>query len=553
MKRAQAAPAASLLALIAVFVLLYILLIPPDMRAELLGDSGYGTKDPDEESPSTVRFNKTVFVTSPGRIDYLKFSEYEHPLPAVNLYTTSDSEQRTIGDSVYVKNGIFDRKDANLSFSINEEDDIQNVLLSFKTNPNRNSNGILTVKLNGEQLINKQVSGNVGPIEIQDLRDRNVLSFSVSGVGYRFWTTNEYELDDIQLFYDTVDTSTQMSRNTFMVTDVEKFNLESATFTFFPDCNPRSVGRLTALINSHSVYSAVPDCGQLNRIELSPSVIEAGMNKVTFESEQGQYLIDQITVDTELKSMSYPTYYFDLPNTIFSTTINIDDDEENCGDVDGICPKDCDTDLDMDCCFEKTSGYWCDYQPYNEDDRCRSITSSYQCDLCASGYEDSDGEPPEECEELCGDDEDGECPEGCSIYLDKDCCYEYDEENFWCNEIPKHGLPTCKFALSADECDSCQSGWESDESDFTCPKDDDDTTATLKSRYDVKLVLKFLDDHEKKAGKVFINGYQFHFMTYDEDYERNIDNYIEDGTNAVKIEPDQTVLEIRQLIVEIED
>jgi len=550
-RRAQTGAAASLVILIGIFFLLYLLLIPPDEREALLNDGTSTTgKSPHDEQPA-ASFEKTALDVTPGRVDFLKFKEYEHPLPAVNLFSTTSSEDKNIGDSVYVKNGIFDKKTANLSFKFDSES-VSNVYLAFRVSPNRNNQGRLIIYLNKQQIFNKPVKTVPDPIKLESLGKNNVLSFEVTGVGYRFWTTNEYEVDDIKLFYDVTDTSNQESKNTFMVTDSEKFNLDKVSMKFFPDCDPRDSGKLSVLVNREMVFSSVPDCGQLNKIELSPSVIEAGMNRVEFRADGGKYLIDQILVETDLKSMTYPTYYFDLEKTLFSQVVDEENDEE-CGDVDGICPDDCDADLDKDCCFERTSNYWCDYQPSNQDNRCRAVRSVEICSLCPSGYEDSDGDPPEECEDLCGDDTDNDCLSGCSRFYDKDCCFDDDEDNFWCDDIPKYGLATCKDAITLDECNACPDGWDSDESDFRCTASDDDTDAVLKTRYDVDLTLRFADDIEKKAGRIFINGYQFHFQTYDDEYSRNINRYVEDRTNSIKIEPDQTVLDIRQLVVEIED
>jgi len=552
-KRAQAGPAAGLISLIAVFLLLYILLIPPDLRDELLNDGKGSGKDPNGESPTLIKFNHTILNVNPGRIDFLKFREYEHSLPSVNLFTTTSANQIDIGDSIYVKNGIFDKKDSNLTFRLDDPENIKNAMIALKLNPNRNNQGRLTIKLNGKQIYNKEAGSVPAPIAVTNLEKNNVLAFDVTGVGWKFWTTNEYEADDIQLFFDLVDTSTQKSKNTFMITDAEKFNLESVTLKFFPDCNPREVGKLSAMVNRELIYSAVPDCGQLNIVEISTSTLEAGLNRVEFESARGQYLIDQILVKTDLKSMTYPVYYFDMPDALFSQKVD-DDEDEVCGDIDGICPKDCDSDLDKDCCFEKTSNYWCDYQPNNQDDRCRAIRNDNECTLCPSGYEDRYGDPPEECEDKCGDDTDNDCPTGCSRFYDEDCCFEDDEDNFWCEDVPKFGLATCKDAITVDECEGCSAGWESDESDFRCPTTTtSDDEAILKSRFDVELILKFADDQDKKAGKIFINGYQFHFQTYDDEYKRNINRYVEDSTNSIKVEPDQTVLDIRQLVVEVED
>ncbi len=553
-KRAQASSTAALLALLAVFILLYMLLIPPDLRQDLLGNDQGTDQNPSTDSPTSFTYNKTVLDVTPGRIDYLKFSEYEHPLPSVNLYSTTTSKELDIGDSVYVKNGIFDRKIANLSFSVDDPENMDNVLLSFKLNPNRNNKGMLTIKLNGHSILNKELGTSQNePIKITSLDKHNTLSFEVSGVGYRFWTTNEYELEDLKLFYDLTDISTQESKNVFMVTDSEKFNLDKVSLKFFPDCQPSTAGKLNVYINNMQVFSSVPDCGQLNMVDFSPSVIESGNNRVVFGSDHGRYLIDQIMITTEMKAMTYPVYYFDLDNRFFTKSTTDNDEEDVCGEIDGVCPKGCDPDLDKDCCLQETSGYWCDYQPANQDDRCRAVTSEAACSLCPSGYEDSKGNPPEKCEDMCGDDTDNDCPAGCSKYYDEDCCYDEDSENFWCSDIPKFGLATCKDAITTDECDACYSGWKSEDSDFTCPSTENDGESVLSSSYDVKLTLKFIDDNEKKAGNIFINGYQFYFYTYGDEYSRNINNYVEDGTNAIKVEPDQTVLDIRKMIIEIDE
>ena len=97
-KRAQAGATGSLLALLAVFILLYLLLIPPDLRQDLLEDDDSSTTKPITDKPSSFSFNETVLDVTPGRIDYLKFKEYEHPLLSVNLFSTTEAEEKKIGD-----------------------------------------------------------------------------------------------------------------------------------------------------------------------------------------------------------------------------------------------------------------------------------------------------------------------------------------------------------------------------------------------------------------------------------------------------------------------
>jgi len=562
-RRAQSAgTAGAFIALIAGFILLYIFLLPPDIRQDLLnenGNPGSGTGNlPGNDDLKSLGLEESALEENPGRIDYLKFNQYDHPLPAVNLYTTTSAKEKLIGDSIYIKNGVFDKEEKNISFELPDPDVVENVYLSFSLNPNRNNRGRLLIWLNNNQVYEREISGSIDkPIILSKklISKKNTLRFGVSSVGWRFWTTNDYELDDIRVIYDQTDYSTQSSKNTIMLTDAEKFNLEGAKLKFNPDCTPTEVGILNVKVNNHLIFSAIPDCGQLNTVEMSPSVLETGNNHVVFETERGYYLIDNINLQTDLKEMTYPVYYFDLDERLFYLYDDEDEDEE-CGDVDGVCPVDCPDYLDKDCCLEKSSRYWCDIMPDNENNRCRGIAWQSDCYSCASGYEDSSGDPPEVCEDLCGDDTDDECPYGCSRLYDKDCCFDESETNYWCDDVPQYGLSNvCKAAIHLEDCENCPSGYETEEGTFTCPSTVDDRSekAELRSKYHVWLRLKFLDDGSRKAAKVFVNGYQFYIDTTKDDFERKIDNYVEDGSNAVKIEPDRTTLDIIKMDIDVED
>jgi hypothetical protein len=561
LKAQSAGSAAAFIALIAGFILLYMLLIPPDLRNELLGEgnTGTGTATQTTTTLQTMGIEKTVISESPGRIDYMKFSQYDHPLPSINLYSTTSSNEKFIGDSIYIKNGVFDRTDKNLSFDIPDPETVENVYLSFALNPNRNNNGRLMISLNDDIIYERDSVKTLDkPIDIsKDLKKQNTLSFSVSGVAWKFWTTNDYELDNIKIVYDLKDTSAQMSKNTIMLTETEKFNLESAKLKFNPDCSPSQVGILTVTINNNLIFSAIPDCGQLNTVEMSPSFLEAGNNKIVFETEKGRYLIDSIVLHTQLKQMTYPVYYFDLDERLFNLYQEEDTDAKNCGDNDGVCPVNCPDYLDKDCCLQKTSKYWCDILPDNENNRCRGIVSTSDCSTCITGYEDKYGNPPEVCEDLCGDDTDNKCPAGCNKLYDKDCCFEESSYNYWCDDVPQYGLSNvCKIGIHEEDCATCASGYKTEDGTYTCPKTgalNKDEKAMLKTNYNIWLKMKFLNDGSRKAIKTYVNGYEFYIDTTADSYKRKINMYVEEGSNAIKIEPDRTTLEIIKMDVEIEE
>lgn len=73
----------------------------------------------------------------------------------------------------------------------------------------------------------------------------------------------------------------------------------------------------------------------------------------------------------------------------------------------------------------------------------------------------------------------------------------------------------------------------------------------LKEEYDVILALEFADG-ERKEAEVYVNGHKISFDTHKVEFSRNIDSYVESGTNTIKIIP-QTSFDIRELTVELKD
>jgi hypothetical protein len=563
-KKAQygAGSAATLVILIAGLIILYLLFLPPAERDALLGDQYVGLNG-NYDSGSTLDlydFNETALSTSPGRIDYLKEDEFEHLISAVNLYTVTQAGFLLQEDALYVKNGIFDQLFRDVEFTIGDLENTENVLLSFNI---QKAAGRLQIYLNNEMIYDSYVETLMQPIDLskRNLQAYNVLSFEVSEVGWQFWTTNEYELRNIQISADITDVSDQLAKNTFSVTDSEKFNMEGSSLRFFPDCQPVEVGALSIYMNNQMIYSSIPDCGVVNYIEFSPSILTAGDNNIIFKTARGTYLIYQIMVKTDMEPQVFPVYYFDLPEALFYFSEEYQHDifyyEPACGDVDGTCPVGCDEDYDIDCCFAGRGNYWCDVMGEDEDDRCAAVINSAKCVDCPSGYEDDNGQAPEECEEMCGDDYDDVCPSGCDKYYDKDCCYAEDVNNFWCDVVPVYGIQdVCEQALSPEECDDCPTGYISDTSSYNdfCPSSGSDSfieIVRIRPGYMIVLEMSFLDDGDRKSGHVYVNGHKFYFDTYGEYWEKDISNYVEDGSNAVKVEPDRTTLDIISLDVEV--
>ncbi|MFW6383476.1 MAG: hypothetical protein ACOCZQ_02430, partial [Nanoarchaeota archaeon] len=86
---------------------------------------------------------------------------------------------------------------------------------------------------------------------------------------------------------------------------------------------------------------------------------------------------------------------------------------------------------------------------------------------------------------------------------------------------------------------------------FEAPEEIFTSEGKLKNEHDVYINFDFLDDGTQKSARVFINGQQFYMDTRDEEYERKINDYIEEGNNAIKVEPDRRVLDITKMSVKV--
>ena len=328
-KRAQTsvnAGDASLLILILIgAILLYVLLVPPDVREDILND-GNETDDDENGNDNGNEIEKILLKEEPGRLDYLSEKEYEHTIPSFYLYKTTDSTELKKINPFYINNGAFDTKSKNITFKIENLEYTDNVMLSLQA---KTHEGLLTIKLNGYEILVDNIRDyNPEPVSLPQelLQEINVLEFSVESVGWQFWKTNEYNFENIRLIADVTDVSRQESKNVFYLTEIEYINLDRVQLKFLPECVPSRVGNLQVLVNYQEVFRGIPDCGILNVYEFSPDLLEKGSNRVIFKAEDGNYLIDMIMVKTKLKSSPELVYYFNVDADQWET---IEDDTYN--------------------------------------------------------------------------------------------------------------------------------------------------------------------------------------------------------------------------------
>jgi len=319
LKRGQhtaASGAAVLVIIITAILILYILFLPPEERAELLGEEN----ETEDEDKTPSGFNETLLREHIGRLDYLKFDYREHDIPSFRIYSEKEGTAIKSINSLYVRKSLGEEKFSDLSFEI-EEMLTTNVVLAFNV---KRSRGRLELYLNNAEIFNGVLSeGTPNPIELPKdfLNDKNVLSFKVSSPGIAFWRNNEYLLENVVITGDVLDLSHSRSRQFFYISEVENLNLESVKLKYYPNCDIRSVGPLLIYLNGEEVFSGVADCGIYNTLYVDKNSVFEDRNELEFVATEGSYFVDRVSVRTELKELLYPVYYFELDEDVF------DDDE----------------------------------------------------------------------------------------------------------------------------------------------------------------------------------------------------------------------------------
>ncbi|MFC1698121.1 hypothetical protein ACFL1H_07300 [Nanoarchaeota archaeon] len=574
-KGQDTANAAVLLALVTIFIIIYILALPTDIRDDLLNETvtspfdyfiGDGGTQPE---PIYVNIGSETSIIETQGEEFVRLykgkREKDYEFSYLHLRAVDEPiDFFSKIDSIYLKSSLFDRKQGIINFELANPEYASGLFLTFDVKE-RYCSGRLIVNLNGNEILNTALSeidssgqsycinDKVIDLDPKLLRENNRLSFSVSGVGAAFWKKNEYIIEEVMMKGYMTNLDGQSGEMTFYVyeDDVPPEQIKEITLSYtIGECDESSVLPLEVIYNDNIISSKIPDCGGGDKHIIEPELLTLGRNVLKFRTTKGNYFIGgPIRLTVYFKKAKDYTYKFTLDEEIFEETSDL----EFCGKPDGKCPGGCTEDEDPDCCFRGSrDNFWCDIETTDEDDRCARAITNAKCLRCLSGYEDESGDAPENCENKCGDDEDDICPPDCNVYYDKDCCYAQSGDQYWCDDVPLSGVTSiCEWAISEYECDDCFEGYEGEDHSPSCPsKPNYGTESKLRDNYDIDFEITFVDDGKGKEANLIINGHQIYLDTSRGDFDQIINSYVVPNNNYIRIEP-KTDLDIIDIKIDV--
>ncbi len=295
---------ATLIALIALFLVVYILLLPEADRNRLLGT------DQDKKAEVTgvgdVLLSEFIGKVEPGE----QAKRRLHEIANVNLFTKEESGLITLSENIKVSKGFFGSKDQNIFFKIDNPDDVLKTELYLVVD---SGNGDLIIDINGNEFYRNEIKQGQIRIDIplDYLANANNLRLSVSGFGPKL-----YSLRDVKLRKNE-EIKNRVARRTFSVDAEEKNKMERAIMRYSVFCERDEDKALRILLNDNLVYSDVPFCNlKEDAVELGTGLFRAGVNNLDFETE-GDYLIEGINLKTFSDEEELPEYFFSLKQDDF--------------------------------------------------------------------------------------------------------------------------------------------------------------------------------------------------------------------------------------------
>ncbi|PIN69446.1 hypothetical protein COV93_05520 [Candidatus Woesearchaeota archaeon CG11_big_fil_rev_8_21_14_0_20_43_8] len=303
--------AASVVALLAGLLLLYILFLPPDIREELL--EGNVTSNSTGSTSTADKNDRIILSESPKRLDYFSENEVEHNIADIRLFSKTSGSKILEKNDIHLKKSWFAEEKKSIDFDVKDLDNVDKVLLSFTAST---YDGRVQITLNGNEVFNKEITSSiVDPIKIKTdylTEGTNTIEFNVADVGFSFWKVNEFQLSTIMITADVTDTSSKDAKTSFRLSDEEYDNLETAKFKYFVDCLSGEEGVLTTTVNGRQIVSAVPECGSTSPPYDVTDYVVKGQNTIEFSIDKGSFSIYHIQVNTELEDPVNPLYYFEL-------------------------------------------------------------------------------------------------------------------------------------------------------------------------------------------------------------------------------------------------
>ena len=310
-----------LIALIGLFLIVYVILLPEGEKEKLVNDP---TTIGNEVDYTTTQGNKgtdlrpglrpptqTLLLSeTPGKLLPYGQSLFVKPLASLNLFAEENKREERLTNSISLRSNLFaGTESTRYTFRLDDPKAITKLQLLALVQVNK---GEIIVKVNNKEVYKGRLTTNELPLLIPRgfLQRTNTISFSVpSGALGK----NTYQLNDVSLFITDRSTHTQEFRD-LVLSRSQLYDLDNLALYYFVNCfTLRERGTLQIYLNGNllSQQLIVCDAGEISQ-DIPLNQLVEGRNILEFTIDEGKYILEQVSLEGNTGTGRVPTYFFTL-------------------------------------------------------------------------------------------------------------------------------------------------------------------------------------------------------------------------------------------------
>lgn len=299
-------------------LLFYILVVPPELREELLA--------PYKENVSAV-----FLEVRPGQLSAGEEQPTTKTLNLGNIIVdnTLKTQKQLVSNQFTLKSNIFNSEVAKFSFST-EPSNLKSAVLEMYIQSAK-GDGSLTIFVNDIPVyagkVNPQTKTQV-QLPVNQLKTGvNTVKIGLSPPSWAFWTTNSITIFDLNFVTEEYPEEGAVEQ-VFSLTESEALNAEAAQLTAYVVDQAGTGQSLELIFNNERLFRGLPSTTFL--IDLPTSSLKSGANTLTWSVDPGgAYFIKFITIGIKTIEVEgeEKDYYFTISSADKS---EIDSGNYNC-------------------------------------------------------------------------------------------------------------------------------------------------------------------------------------------------------------------------------
>lgn len=291
--------------LLGIAMLIYILSLSPEDRNNLLNSDSINSYSFSEENLGVI---------------FPRQRSYEHAIAPLSLSVEKLDSVIFSYKNVSFSRSAFYKKEISIDHAIDNKYDILELLIAFnrKIGPED-----AYLEFNGEkidfpnELPFKSITIPMRLLENKTNLEIN-LKFKDKFLG--LFSKDEFVINDISLVGSNLDTSKAYSRRYFEIGNAEGNYLDSSKISFLTSC--RRDSKLSINFNGFVIFEEAIPCAQTKlperpfKVNIPVEVLRFGENEVVFSTSDGDFTVDKIMIENNLKEIPLKTFEFTIPERV---------------------------------------------------------------------------------------------------------------------------------------------------------------------------------------------------------------------------------------------